>query len=230
MGLLQELDNTINQMLNAADYYRTPEEKTAAINLAQLSYFYEIVGPPAEYQPGRPVPRRNFSETSLQYALVAQFYKTGIVSSSSVSNLGDTVWDATSILGGSEKMFDVLLISAVYESETSPVQVLPDNQIRDRLKSTLVPPSEDDPVGQYFPEFKYAVYPLPEEIQIKCLITPAPCNIVYTDGAYDPALSTDLQWGLDSLTPIFNRTLVNLGINTQRPALMQEGLVLSKQV
>lgn len=230
MGLLQSLDETINAELNGANFWREPEEKTKAINLAQLSYFFEIVGPPSEYQPGRPVPRRNFSETSLQYSLVSQFYVTGIVSSSSVSNLGDTIWDATSVLDVNDEMFDVLLISGVYDGDISSVKVLTDNQVRQRLKSTLVPPSEDVPIGQLFPNFQYAVYPTPDTVQIKCLRVPRACNIVYTNDEYDPALSTDLEWGMDALTPLFNRTLIYLGINTQRPTLMQEGRVLSQQV
>lgn len=224
MGVLQVLDQTINSQLNTSAYF-SPQEKTDAINVAQVEYFKELVQPFQRQN----ADQKAFQEDSLQYSLINQFYKTGVVSSPTATNLGVNAWDLTTLLDEGQEIYDWLVLLADYGAQVSTVKVLPDNQVRARVKSTLVAPTEALPIGEYFPDFKFAVYPEPENLQAKFLITPQPCNIVYTSGAYDPALSTDLQWGFDSLNALLTRTFQYLGITGRNPNITGLGSNLSRE-
>jgi hypothetical protein len=155
------------------------------------------------------------------------FYKTGLVETSEVTNIGTTVWDCNSVLDEGREIYDIKLENARYAANESQIKILPDNKIGPRLKSELVPPTEDVPIGSYYPNFKLAVYPTPLSVPIKYLQTPLPCNIVYTGGVFDAGLSTDLEWGSDALTPLLTRALTYMGINVGNPAIFNEATQLA---
>jgi hypothetical protein len=225
--LLADLDNALNKVPNAGKYYKNPSEKTVFINLVQLQYFKELAGPVRVRATGSNLTPQNFQETSLENSLLSMFYKTGLVTTSVVTNIDTTVWDCNTVLDVNREFYDIKLENARYAAKESQIKILPDNKIGPRLKSTLVPPTQDVPIGSYYPNFQIAVYPTPLSVPIKYLQTPAPCEIVYTAGAFDPALSTDLEWGYDALTPLLTRALQYMGINVGNGNIFGEAAQLT---
>jgi len=232
MSLLANLDAAINNVLNGKRYF-TPSEKTTAINLAQIQLFKETVGPVSGYQLGRPVPAANFQETSITYGLVNEFYKTGVLTTTTTSNIGTEVWDVNDLLDEGREIYDVRILRARYDADQpatmADIKVLPDNQVQTRINSALVPPTEAKPIGEYFPDWQYGVFPLPEEVVAKFLIVPLDCEIVYDNGSFDEGLSTNLEWSSDAFTALFTRTLTFLGVDSGVPGMFQEGVGLSNK-
>lgn len=230
--MLKELDNTINQLLNLSRYNRSPDEKTVAINAASAELFKFIAGPVGEYSAGRPVSRTNNQETSTAYSLLSNFYRVEAITTST-TEVGSLVpvWDVTA--QGGPRLYDVELISAGYGSSPSTVgvKVLPDNQIKQRLNSRLVPPSESVPIGEYYPKFKYAITPEPTLVVSKYLVFPDSCKIVYDEnGQYDPNLSIETNWPDDAIWSLAVRAIKFLGINIPNPTIIQAANQMQQQL
>jgi len=230
--MLKELDNTINQLLNLSRYNRSPDEKTVAINAASAELFKFIAGPVGEYSAGRPVSRINNQETSTTYALLSNFYRvTEIATKTNVVGSLVPVWDV--LTDADTRLYDVELVSAGFggSSKTVGVKVLPDNQIKQRLKSKLVPPTEEVPIGEYYPKFRYAITPEPTLVVAKYLVFPISCKIVYDEnGQFDPTLSIETDWPDDAIWSLAVRAIKFLGINIPNPTIIQAANQMQQQL
>lgn len=233
--LLQDLDNTINQLLNLSRYNRSPDEKTVAINIASMEYFKQLAGPVGDYSMGRPVPRTNFQETSTEYSLLSAFYK--VIN----TDFGSTdlficpvkIFSIDFIVDTINKLYDVKAISAqwVKGGSSSPVKILPDNQVKIRLASQLVPPTQDVPIGEYFPDFQYAIYPEPAALVVKLLVSPQVCKIVYdSNGIFDPATSIDLDWPEEALSSLAIRSIKYLGLNIPNQQILSSAAQIQNAI
>jgi hypothetical protein len=229
--MLAELDNAINQVLNLSRYNRSPDEKTVAINAASAELFKFICGPVGEYSAGRPVSRVNNQETSTTYSLLSSFYRAKeVLAQTNEVDAGVPAWDVATEFG--PRLYDVELLLARYGSEIGvAVKILPDNQVRQRIKSKLVPPSPDVPIGEYYEGNRYAVYPLPKQVFAKVLLFPIQAKIVYNaQGVYDPTQSIDLDWPDSALNSLLVRSIKYLGINIPNATIFQAAGLLQQQL
>jgi hypothetical protein len=237
--LLQDLDNTINQLLNLSRYNRSPDEKTVAINIASMEYFKQLAGPVGDYSMGRPVPRTNFQETSTEYSLLSNFYK--VINGSGSLNTGIcpvTRWTFSDVvqggpMAGIDRIYDVKTIEAVWVKggQGAQVKILPDNQVRIRIASKLVPPSTEVPIGEYYPQFTYAIYPEAIDAIAKILFTPQVCKIVYdSNGIFDPVASIDLDWPEEALSSLAIRSIKYLGLNIPNQQILSSAAQIQNAI
>jgi hypothetical protein len=231
--MLAQLDNAINQLLNLSRTGRSPDEKTVAINAASAELFKFICGPVGEYSAGRPVSRVNFQENGLTYSLLSNFYRVDQVTINA-SQIGASVlvWDIGQTFG--PRLYDVELVTPAYRGATTQTPALkfrPDNQIRQRLNSNVVPPSQEVPIGEYFPNNTVAIYPEPNQVYAKVLLFPISCKIVYdSQGKYDPNLSVDFDWPDDALFPLAIRAIKYLGLNIPNQLILQAASQIQQQL
>lgn len=233
--MLEDLNKLIDTLINLSRFSRrSADEKTSAINMASMELFKSIAGPIGTYSMGRPVATANFQETSLENSLLSSFDKTFQMADDGVS-IGSTVSKWSFASEDLAKLYDVKLLEALYEVNGSfyvGVKCLPNNKIKQRIVSKIVPPSSDVPIGEYFGDNKFAVYPQPEEVIAKVLVWPTPCKIVYLPGTqtYDPAESIDLDWTEDAIYSLAIRAIKYLGLNIPNPAILQAAGVIQEKL
>lgn len=229
MAGLQQINQAMNLVPNATRYFRTSQEKTTFINLAQDDYFKELAGAPFFMGRGGPVAPINFQQTGLLNQKLTKFYKQYPMQEAGFTLENEPIWAIDGLTEG-RTVYDVKLILPSYPDVPVPVHnTIPDNLWRGRVNSPIVPPSTSDSVSKYYSDTQYLILPNPETASCYVLLLPLPCLIVLNpDLTYNATDSIDLEWDMSAVTSIFTRALVYAGVNIANPMVEQIATNLSR--
>jgi len=213
--VLEALNQAFDEIINGTSYYRSPVEKTVFANQASGAYFRELAA--------------NFQRNSILSSKLTNFYLQYPLADSGDTTLeGQKIYVLTQAIEDGKTVYDVPLITATYGAAFATAPPITDNQWNGRVNDPVTPPSEADPVAKYYSENQFLILPEPDSQSAYVLVYPTQCEIVYTDGEYDPALSTDMEWDIDALNPLLTRMLQYAGLNLDSNLISQVSAGLSK--
>ena len=222
--------------------YLKPSEFNMAVDRAQMQLFMERYGNPAEYQPGRPIPRISYQQTQKISDDLRPFIKKVI---QPLTN-GRMLWSALVSGNGVEDYVHISSLRVNYDDISNPgitttlqkgVRVVDDAELSNYLDSSIVAPSEKYPIAALYNGF-LQVYPETiTQLEITYLSRPQrPLDgqfwryqIINGLPAYDIVSSTDLAWSDELFNEISIRILSFVGINLRETILSQYAEVKKTQ-
>ena len=221
-----------------------PSEFNIAIDRAQMQFFMERYNNPAEYQPGRPVPRVSYNQTQKVSDDLRQFITRTTLS---VDNTGLMVYpsDYLHFSSASSSYVDVEFdrgttsedcpecnrdtsvgtVSSNVVSKTVSIRPVDDSELSNLLSSSIVNPTLGFPVLTFYQEgIQYHPTNI-NTVDFVYLRKPIKPEWGYTlvDGrpVYDIATSIDLEWPIQVFNEISVRVLSFIGINLREGDLSQ---------
>tara|TARA_R100000008_G_scaffold26150_1_gene14217 strand:- start:969 stop:1718 length:750 start_codon:yes stop_codon:yes gene_type:complete len=239
-------------MINVNDLYRfvqfiankeqsgfiTPEEFNLVADRAQMQFFMERYNNPAEYQPGRPVPRVAYQQTQKVSDDLREFitritlnvpatgltpYPGNYVHFSSATNpyAETTVTDDANCEGCKTEGTTTSNVVA----KMAAVRPIDDNELQKIFSSNIVYPDAAHPILVFY-DNGMQFYPIDIGlIQLTYLRRPvAPIwgfTLVNGRPVYAPANSVDLEWPEQVFNEIAIRMLAFIGINLREADLAQ---------
>tara|TARA_R100000664_G_C2749112_1_gene136506 strand:- start:258 stop:1031 length:774 start_codon:yes stop_codon:yes gene_type:complete len=222
-----------------------PSEFNLAVDRAQMQFFMERYGNPAEYQPGRPIPRVAYNQTQkvsddlrkfikrsaipvdvngiMQYpedylhfsSATYHFVEQPVSTETPDDNCDDCPGSGTSTVTIGEITNHTVTVRPVDDSELSYL-----------LQSSIVRPDEKNPVltfyqegVQYHPKNLGAV----DFVYLRRPIKPEWSFNLNSNGRpeYDPVSSVDLEWPEQVFNEIAVRILSFVGVNLREGELTQ---------
>ena len=201
----------------------TPANFNLAVNSAQLSFFMERYGNPAEYQPGQPIPRVSYEETKKisDDLRVFKVLKDLTVDANGQGLIPSDYIHATSmrfnfITQGANKTINQV---------ERPIVEVDDDKLGDRLVSEIVPPTKKRPIATFYNNYiQFNPIDL-KKVKFTYLRQPNDAVWAFTTvngrPVYDAANSTDLEWPDDTHNEIIVRILSLIGINLRDQELFQ---------
>mgnify|MGYP003671747407 FL=1 len=221
-----------------------PSEFNLSVDRAQMQLFMERYGNPAEYQPGRPIPRVAYNQTQKVSDDLRKFIvrstlnvnSNGIMAYPSnylhFSSASSSYVDST--ITSKDEMEDCPdcnkasrkknLLASVYSKIVS-VRPVDDFELSNILGSSIVAPTKEYPVLAFYQE---GVQYHPKDIgsvDFVYLRRPAKGLWAYTTPTskpeYDAANSIDLEWPEQVFNEIAVRILSFVGINLREADLTQ---------
>ena len=221
-----------------------PSEFNIAVESAQMQFFMERYNNPAEYQPGRPIPRiayqqtqkisddlrmfikrvmlpinadgmMNYPEDYVHFSKATYKYLSEIDLDDSSANAGCV--DCSSAVSGQSATSTVEKIVGV-----KPVD---DGELNKLLSSSIVAPTLDYPILAFF-EDGIQYYPKTlSSVELTYLHRPAvpfwDFTLVNQRPVYAPGSSTDFEWSEQVFNEIAIRILAFVGVNLREPELAQ---------
>ena len=201
--------------------YIKPNEFNLAADRAQMQFFMERYNNPAEYQPGRPIPRVAFQQTQKVSDDLRVFVTTeSINNAQSIPALGD----------------EYVHLVSLRTTNGRHVKLLDDSELGHVLNSALTPPSSTYPVA-YIVNNQINIVPGTVGCTLTYLRRPAKPEWVFfqnssgepTDASgnpitypiFDDANSTDLEFPDETFNEIAIRILSFVGINLRENQLSQ---------
>ena len=202
--------------------YIKPDEFNLVADRAQMQFFMERYNNPAEYQPGRPIPRVAFQQSQKVSDDLRIFVTSEDVSSGDdISALND----------------DYVHLVSLRTTTDRHVKLLDDAELGHVLNSALTPPSSTYPVA-YIVDDQINIVPNTTTCTITYLRRPAKPEWVYFQDAdgnptdatginpltypvYDEASSTNLEFPDETFNEIAIRILSFVGINLRENQLSQ---------
>ncbi len=221
-----------------------PSEFNLSVDRAQMQLFMERYGNPAEYQPGRPIPRVAYNQTQKisddlrEFIVRGTLYvpATGIMeypldylhfSSASSTYLDSSISskDMNSDCPGCSKEEKRKNIKASVVNKVVSVRPIDDFELANILGSSIVAPTREYPILTFYSE---GVQYHPKDIgsvDFVYLRRPAKALWAFTTPAskpqYDAANSIDLEWPEQVFNEIAVRILSFVGINLREADLTQ---------
>ena len=221
-----------------------PSEFNIAVDRAQMQFFMERYNNPAEYQPGRPIPRVAYNQTQKVSDDLRQFItratlpvdNTGLMSypldylhfSSASSSYVDVEFDrgtTTEDCPGCNKDTSVGTTSSNVVSKTVSIRPVDDSELSNLLSSSIVQPTLGFPVLTFYQE-GVQYHPISintvDFVYLRKPITPIwAYTVVDNRPVYDAPNSIDLEWPTQVLNEIAIRVLSFIGINLRENDLAQ---------
>jgi len=223
-----------------------PSEFNLAADRAQMQFFMERYNNPAEYQPGRPIPRVSYNQTQKVSDDLREFitrvtlpispngimlYPDDYLHFSSATNhyieqsttqeIPDETCDGCVEAGTS-------VTTTPIESKTVSVRPVDDSELSNILSSSIVEPTREHPIltfyqegVQYHPKNLGAV----DFVYLRKPITPLWAWIPDANGrpVYNIASSIHLEWPVQVFNEIAIRILAFVGINLREAELSNYG-------
>lgn len=207
---------------NATDFW-SYEEICEAADAASIDLFNELLGTPEQYQPGRRVPVVAYGETQVindmlsvfkdQYAFTTADTASGIITlpAAFVRFLSGYIYSTDATLGRAVKSY---------------FPIVNEEELVDRLESTLIPVTSADPIGIMNKQKKIQLFPEdPADGKIFYLRRPVKPVVSYTVSSrvitYDSGASTQLEWDDAAINPLMMKTLSYLGASIGSADLFQ---------
>ena len=205
--------------------YVKPSQFNLAVDRAQMQLFMERYNNPAEYQPGRPIPRVSYQQTQKISDDLLPFINRQTYT---LNTQGRLAWTAVP---------DYMHISSVrahYEYEDDcgntvtlkkRVKVVDDAEVSDYLNSPITRPTVDYPIAAIYNNF-LQIYPITVGFIDLTYLTRPPVGewaftIVNNQPTYNVGASTDLVWSDELFNEIAIRILSFIGINLREMSISQ---------
>jgi len=216
--------------------YVKPSEFNMAVDRAQMQLFMERYNNPAEYQPGRPIPRVSYQQTQKISDDLRPFIKKSVKTLAS----GKLLWSTLN---------DYIHISSLrinYEStnncgETTikkrGVRVVDDAELSSYLDSSILTPTHSYPIAAIYNGYLQLYPDTIDKLEITYLSRPQrpadgqfwKYNITNNLPVYASSLSTNLAWSDELFNEIAIRVLSFIGINLREVTLSQYAEVKKTQ-
>ena len=208
--------------------YVKPSEFNLAVDRAQMQLFMERYNNPAEYQPGRPVPRVAYQQTQKVSDDLRPFIKKVY---QPLLNGGKFLWsnlpDYMHLSSLRAQYYKVDNTTGESELRTSGVRILDDSELSSYLDSSIVSPTSEYPIAAIYNGY-LQVYPTNiTGIDVTYLSRPAKAVWEYTVNAttempdYDSANSINLNWSDELFNEIGVRILSFVGVNLKDNTITQ---------
>tara|TARA_R110000744_G_scaffold311825_1_gene419248 strand:+ start:1740 stop:2510 length:771 start_codon:yes stop_codon:yes gene_type:complete len=221
-----------------------PTEFNLAVDRAQMQLFMERYNNPAEYQPGRPIPRVSYQQTQKISDDLRMFIKRLMlpVNSDGMMNYPDDYihfskatykyLSEIDLEDGSANAGCVDCSSAVVgQSSTSTIEKIvgvkpvDDGELNNLLSSSIVSPTLDYPILAFF-EDGIQYYPKNlSSVELTYLHRPRvplwSSTLVNNRPIYNPSASIDLEWSEQVFNEIAIRILSFVGVNLREAELSQ---------
>tara|TARA_R110002020_G_scaffold54322_2_gene151594 strand:- start:125 stop:847 length:723 start_codon:yes stop_codon:yes gene_type:complete len=208
--------------------YVKPSEFNLAVDRAQMQLFMERYNNPAEYQPGRPVPRVAYQQTQKVSDDLRPFIKKVY---QPLLNGGKFLWsnlpDYMHLSSLRAQYYKVDNTNGESELRSSGVRILDDSELSSYLDSSILQPTPEYPIAAIYNGY-LQVYPTNiTGIDVTYLSRPIKANWAFTVNAttgmpdYDDATSTDLNWSDELFNEIGVRILSFIGVNLKDNTITQ---------
>jgi hypothetical protein len=208
--------------------YLKPSEFNMAVDRAQMQLFMERYNNPAEYQPGRPIPRVSYQQTQKISDDLRPFMKRSV---KSLTN-GKMLWSSlTDYIHISSLRINYTSTNKCGETNTvkKKVKLVDDAELSNYLDSTILAPSEKYPIAAIYNGFLQLYPENIQKLDITYLSRPQRpedgqfWRYEVEDGLpmYNAALSTNLAWSDELFNEIAVRVLSFIGINLRETILSQ---------
>ena len=223
---IDELYNFVQFIANKEQSgYVKPSQFNLAVDRAQMQLFMERYNNPAEYQPGRPIPRVSYQQTQKISDDLLPFIR---IRTYTLNAQGRLRWT---------RVNDYMHISSIrghYEYEDDcgntttlrkRVKVVDDAEVSDYLNSPITMPTVDYPIAAIYNDF-LQIYPVTVEFIDLTYLTRPPVGewawtVANNQPVYDATASTDLVWSDELFNEIAIRILSFVGINLREMSISQ---------
>ena len=208
--------------------YVKPSEFNIAVDRAQMQLFMERYNNPAEYQPGRPVPRVSYQQTQKVSDDLRPFIKKVF---QPLANEGKFLWsnlpDYMHLSSLRARYYKVNNVTGESEIRTSGIRILDDSELSSYLDSSIVQPTTEYPIAAIYNGYTQ-IYPTNiDGIDVTYLSRPVKPNWAYTINAatampdYDAVNSVNLNWSNELFNEIGIRILSFIGVNLKDSTVTQ---------
>ena len=205
--------------------YIKPSQFNLAVDRAQMQLFMERYNNPAEYQPGRPIPRVSYQQTQKISDDLLPFIRRRAYT---LNAQGRLRWTRVT------RYMHISSIRAHYEYEDDcgnrtilkkRVKVVDDAEVSDYLNSPITMPTVDYPIAAMYDDF-LQIYPVTVSMIDLTYLTRPPAgewawNVANNQPVYDATASTDLVWSDELFNEIAIRILSFVGINLREMSISQ---------
>jgi hypothetical protein len=199
--------------------YVKPSEFNLAVDRAQMQLFMERYGNPAEYQPGRPVPRIAYQQTQKISDDLRPFIKKIYQPLNNGKFLWSDVEDYMHLSSLRARYYKVNNITGDSELRHSGVKIIDDSELSNYLDSSIVHPTPEYPIAAIYNGY-VQVYPSSlDGIDLTYLSRPQRAEWAFTVNNttgmpdYDEPSSTNLNWSDELFNEIAVRVLNFIGVN-----------------
>tara|TARA_R100000697_G_scaffold25983_1_gene34499 strand:+ start:6620 stop:7336 length:717 start_codon:yes stop_codon:yes gene_type:complete len=207
--------------------YIKPSEFNLAVDRAQMQLFMERYGNPAEYQPGRPVPRVAYQQTQKISDDLRPFIKKIYQPLNSGKFLWSDIEDYMHLSSLRARYYKVNNQTGQSELRHSGVKIVDDSELSNYLDSSIVNPTAEYPIAAIYNGY-VQVYPDNlDGIDVTYLSRPRTPLWAFTVDTntgmpdYDPVNSIDLNWSNELFNEIAIRVLSFVGVNLKDNTLSQ---------
>ena len=216
--------------------YVKPSEFNMAVDRAQMQLFMERYNNPAEYQPGRPIPRVSYQQTQKISDDLRPFIKKSVKTLASGKLLWSTLNDYVHI---SSLRINYESTNNCGETITKKrgVKVVDDAELSNYLDSSILTPTSSYPIAAIYNGYLQLYPDSISQLEITYLSRPRrPADGEFwkyddTSGlpVYTAAPSTNLAWSDELFNEIAIRVLSFIGINLREVTLSQYAEVKKTQ-
>jgi len=216
--------------------YVKPSEFNMAVDRAQMQLFMERYNNPAEYQPGRPIPRVSYQQTQKISDDLRPFIKKSVKTLASGKLLWSTLNDYIHI---SSLRVNYNSTNNCGETTTKKkgVKVVDDAELSTYLDSSLLKPTDRYPIAAIYNGYLQLYPETINKLEITYLSRPQrpsdgefwKYSISNDLPIYNPSASTNLAWSDELFNEIAIRVLSFIGINLRETVLSQYAEVKKTQ-
>ena len=210
----------------------TPSQFNLAVERSFVGWVMKRYGNPADYSPGRPIPRVAWQQSQkisddLRFLITKRVFPVSAVGGVSYPD-GSTVLDIDSNVAPEylhASSFRYNYIKGTSQKEVS-IDSIKDNELGSTLGSSIVAPTKRFPKCSYYDGY---VQFYPKDLQqiiftyLRMPVTPVWGFTLDSNNrpVYDPLTSVDLESGSESVNDIAMGTLALLGVSIKEPFLFQ---------
>jgi len=216
--------------------YVKPSEFNMAVDRAQMQLFMERYNNPAEYQPGRPIPRVSYQQTQKISDDLRPFIKKSVKTLASGKLLWSTLNDYIHI---SSLRVNYNSTNNCGETTTKKkgVKVVDDAELSTYLDSSLLKPTDRYPIAAIYNGYLQLYPETINKLEITYLSRPQrpsdgqfwKYSISNDLPVYNSSASTNLAWSDELFNEIAIRVLSFIGINLRETVLSQYAEVKKTQ-
>ena len=216
--------------------YVKPSEFNMAVDRAQMQLFMERYNNPAEYQPGRPIPRVSYQQTQKISDDLRPFIKKSVKTLASGKLLWSTLNDYIHI---SSLRVNYNSTNNCGETTTKKkgVKVVDDAELSTYLDSSLLKPTDRYPIAAIYNGYLQLYPETINKLEITYLSRPQrpsdgefwKYSISNDLPVYNSSASTNLAWSDELFNEIAIRVLSFIGINLREVTLSQYAEVKKTQ-
>ena len=207
--------------------YIKPSEFNLAVDRAQMQLFMERYGNPAEYQPGRPVPRVAYQQTQKISDDLRPFIKKIYQPLNNGKFLWSDISDYMHLSSLRARYYKINNQTGNSEIRHSGVKIVDDSELSNYLDSSIVNPTQEYPIAAIYNGY-VQVYPENlDGIEVTYLSRPIKPEWAWTVNQslgipeYDDANSTNLNWSDELFNEIAIRVLSFMGVNLKDNTITQ---------
>lgn len=207
--------------------YVKPSEFNLAVDRAQMQLFMERYGNPAEYQPGRPVPRVAYQQTQKISDDLRPFIKKIYQTLNNGKFLWSSIPDYMHLSSLRARYYKVNTQTGDSELRHSGVKIIDDSELSNFLDSSIIQPTTEYPIAAIYNGY-VQVYPENlDGIDVTYLSRPLKGEWAFTVNTttgmpeYDATNSTDLNWSDELFNEIGVRILSFIGVNLKDTTISQ---------